>query len=31
MERTRSDLSLTLVQRNLQDAIAAHQQRLDGA
>ena len=28
MERTRSDLSLTLVQRNLQDAIAAPQQRL---
>lgn len=28
MERTRSDLSLTLVQRNLQDAIAAHQKRL---
>lgn len=30
MERTRSDLSLTLVQRNLQDAIAAHSQRLAG-
>lgn len=30
MERTRSDLSLTLVQRNLQDAIAAHTERLQG-
>ncbi len=28
MERTRSDLSLTLVQRNLQNAIAEHQERL---
>jgi translin len=30
MERTRSDLSLTLVQRNLQDAIAEHQKRIEG-
>lgn len=30
MERTRSDLSLTLVQKNLQDAIAEHQKRLGG-
>jgi len=29
MERTRSDLSLTLVQRNLQEAIAEHQARLE--
>ena len=29
MERTRGDLSLTLIQKNLQDAIAAHQKRLD--
>lgn len=29
MERTRSDLSLTLVQQNLQNAIAEHQKRLD--
>jgi translin len=28
MERTRGDLSLTLVQRNLQEAIAEHQRRL---
>ncbi|MCA1832204.1 MAG: haloacid dehalogenase, partial [Actinobacteria bacterium] len=28
MERTRSDLSLTLVQQNLQNAIAEHQKRL---
>lgn len=29
MERTRGDLSLTLIQKNLQDAIADHQKRLD--
>lgn len=29
MERTRGDLSLTLIQKNLQDAIADHQARLD--
>jgi translin len=29
MERTRGDLSLTLVQRNLTDTIAEHRQRLD--
>jgi len=33
MERTRGDLSLTLIQKNLQDAIAEHQKALgsDGA
>lgn len=30
MERTRGDLSLTLVQRNLQEAISEHQRRLGG-
>ena len=30
MERTRGDLSLTLVQRNLTDAIAEHRERLSG-
>ncbi|MGH2829932.1 MAG: haloacid dehalogenase [Actinomycetota bacterium] len=29
MERTRGDLSLTLIQKNLQDAIADHTKRLD--
>jgi len=29
MERTRGDLSLTLIQQNLQDAIAEHQKALD--
>jgi translin len=29
MERTRGDLSLTLVQRNLSDTIAEHRERLD--
>ncbi len=29
MERTRGDLSLTLIQKNLQDAIDAHRERID--